>query len=144
MVLGVEEKKLADDGVGHEVVDAAPQEHDPLPQQQPHHVGLRPPHGRGRRLRVRRSRREGIEGGGQRRREVALGFEAAMGEGLRRGGGGRDKGSDGGEGRRGYRAERAGSGGKEGFGREGERGRREEGGVLEGGGDTEGGHGGDR
>lgn len=57
-ILGVEEEELADDGVGDEVVDAAPEEDDPLLQQQPHHVRLRPPHRRRRSLGRRIERRD--------------------------------------------------------------------------------------
>lgn len=62
MVLSVQEQQLTDNSIGHEVIYLAPQEHNPLPEQKPHGIGLAASHG-GR--------------GGLRRR--ARGFESDMG-----------------------------------------------------------------
>jgi len=49
--LGVQEQQLTHNSISHKIIDAAPEEYDSLPQQQPHHVALRPSRGRRRRLR---------------------------------------------------------------------------------------------
>ena len=54
VILRIEKQQLAYDRVGEKVIDLVPQEHDPLSQQQPHHVRFRAPHGGRRRLRSER------------------------------------------------------------------------------------------
>ncbi|KAJ1412459.1 hypothetical protein SESBI_20422 [Sesbania bispinosa] len=57
-VLGIQEKQLADDCICNEVINAVPQEHDSLLQQQTHHVPFRASHRRRGRLRRRRQQLE--------------------------------------------------------------------------------------
>lgn len=44
-VLSIQEEQLAHDSISHKVIDVGPKEHDPLPQQQPHHITFRSSHG---------------------------------------------------------------------------------------------------